>query len=231
MSNASVSGRFPLAQCVHSQGNIVPRQRHTPPKLQRACDYREQWCLKHTAHRSEFHSFEEFLHAGLLEANPRVTCFVPQPFLVRLLGKFYTPDVYVEENGKRRVIEIKPRGEFDEAKRKALVAFCALHGMTFDVISNEDIRARQNEALHWMVIVRTLRSARDLNTDRQALEVLETLRSHNGSARFSVFVDAGDREQSYLTEIALLQLLHRGIVTADLSTAPLDYDTDIVLCT
>jgi len=210
--------------------NLEPCQRATNPRFKIACDFRQQVMLKHP-YLSEFHSRHEHLHAGLLEANPDVLAYTPQPFQLYVHHARYTPDVYVVmRNGKVRVIEIKPHGEMDEAKRLAIDAFLALYNLSFEVMSNETIAEQEVQAQSWLEIVQRLARAEAMDTQTEELAVLERLTTAP-ALTVGDLVDAGARDNSYLTEIALYRLAHRGLVQMDFASDPLSYDTELSLCT
>ena len=219
---------FPEARHVSAQ-TLTPQQRPTSKELETAVDFRQQRMLKHPF-LSDFHSLAEYLHAGLLEGDPTVTSFVPQPFLLRINGKYYTPDCYFIRKGKQFVVELKPDGKFPDAKKIPLEQFLPQHGMTFLVVSNESILKQQLRATNWLEIVRILYSARMLDTESAEREVLQKI-NNNSSCQLDSIVDPGDRERTYTHEIALLRLLHRGLIRADLDTQTLDYLTEFYLCT
>ena len=232
MPSPAFDPRFEQARFVRPPKSMVPRQRHTPPKFQRQCDFRMVWALKHPAAKSEFHSLPEYLHAGLLEGDPSVSGFVPQPYLYRVNGQYYTPDCYVERNGKRLVLEIKPEGEFDDAMRIPLEQHFWLHNMEFQVLSNESIMARRLEAENWIEIVHTLYAARDIDTQANEISVLEQIHWHGETGlALGEFVDSGDRERTFRDEIALLRLLHQGMVYTDMTHSVFDYNSVIRPCT
>lgn len=211
-----------------STDTLVPFQRKTKLNFQTATDFYQQDLIKHP-YRSDFHSYAEYLHAGLLEGNPKVTCHVPQPFLFRIRQKWYTPDSYVvEDNQPRKVVELKPRGEFADDKRIPLEHFCAQHGMEFIVVSNESVYERETEALNWLEIVRCLYQGRDLSTEYQEECVFDALRA-KACCAIGDLVDPGDRETSYLTELAIYRLLHQGHLTGQLTENPLDWNTEVAL--
>jgi hypothetical protein len=85
-----------------------------------------------------FHSQSELLFAALLEGNPSVDSFTPQPFLVWVKGKRYIPDFYYVKDNQSFVIELKPKGKFDEEKRKLCEELFLQHDMNFKVIANEE---------------------------------------------------------------------------------------------
>jgi len=227
LSSSNNSQKFELAKHVR-QHNLIPQQQPTSIKLQRSCDFYQQYFIKHP-YCSDFHSRAEFLQAGLHEGNPAVSAFVPQPFRLYVFGRSYTPDCYVMEDGNRRVQELRPEAVFDEGKRMALEHFFALRGMQFEVVSNESIYDREIEAENWIDIVRTLYRARDWSTDAAELSVLDYFYAH-GECTLGDIVDVGDREGTFASEVALFRLMHRGIIQADLFNKPLDYDTGLKQC-
>ena len=209
---------------------LTPCQQQTSKSLKTACDFHQMIMIKHP-HRSDFHSFAELLHAALLEGTPSVRSFTPQPFMLRINGKCYTPDAYISHHdGRREVVELKPHGEMDEALRIPLTHYFALHDMTFEVINNESVFDRQIEAENWLEIVRNLYLARDVDTQSEEIALLEHLTLYENCA-LGDLIDSGDRERTYPIEIACLRLLHRGRLTADLAPHMLDYDTRIRQCT
>lgn len=209
--------------------SLEPVQQPTSPAFQTATDFRQQVMLKFPR-LADFHSYAEYLHAGLLEGDPHVQSYVPQPFRLRIGKRRYTPDCYVvADNQPRRVQELKPRGELPDALRVPLTHFFAQHGMRFEVIDNEAVYARATEAENWLEIVRILHQARELGTAPAEYALLERVR---GSGTFTLgdVVDPGDRARTYRDEVALFRLLHRGTLRADLTSAPLDFDTEITPC-
>jgi len=208
---------------------LEPCQQRTTPNIKTACDFRSQVMLKHP-YLSEFHSLAEHLHAGLLEGDPAVTSYVPQPFRLRVRGRQYTPDCYVAADGKpRRVLELRPGGEMPEELATPLRHFFAGFGMVFEVVNNESVIKRKTEAENWLEIIRILYLARDLSTTDAEQTVLEIL-YEKGTCTLGDLIDPGDRERTYSREIALFRLMHRGHVVGELATAPLDYDTEVMLC-
>jgi len=206
---------------------LEPRQQPTPRPLETAADFYQQHMLKHP-YRSDFHAEAERLHAGLLEGDPAVSSYVPQPFRLRVGRRRYIPDCYVLRDGQRLVRELKPEGRLDAALRDPLTAFFSQQGMCFEVLANEALFERRTEAENWLDIVQTLYVGRDFDTAAAETDVLDTLAG--GAAALGDLLDPGDRERTYLTELALFRLLHRGRVGAALADATLDYDTVFDLC-
>lgn len=217
-----------LARQVKSD-TLVPCQQITASNFKTACDFRQQWMIKHPA-LSDFHSWAEHLYAGLLEGDPNVTSYIPQPYRLRIQQRRYTPDCYiVSDNQPRRVVDLKPKGEMADEKRIPLIHFFAQYSMQFEVVSNESVYERQIEAENWLEIVTILHQARDLSTTNAEQQVLESL-YQKGGCFLGDLIDCGNREQTYLQEIGLFRLLHQGHLTAGLTTNHLDFDTEFSLC-
>lgn len=217
-----------LARLVKAD-TLEPHQQKTAPNFKTTCDFRHQCMLKHPF-LSDFHCRAEHLHAGLLEGDPAVTSYVPQPFRLRIRRRRYTPDCYVvSDNHPRRVQELRPGGEMPEDQQIPLTHFLTQYGFQFEVISNESVYEREVEAENWLEIVRILHQTRHLSTTDAEQIVLETL-YEKGPCTLGDLIDPGDRERTYFQEIALFRLMHRGLVRAALTERPLDYDTELTLC-
>ena len=221
---------FSQAALVRAE-ELIPRQRRATMRFKRSCDFYEYHTLKHP-YLSEFHSKAEYYNSGLLEGKPSVTCYVPQPFQMKLRGKWYLPDVYFVDAGRRFVQELKPKGEFPDDKRIPLEQFFALHNMEFQVVNNDDILARAMEAENWIEIVHILYASRSFDTQHIEPKVVAMVaESGEQGCILGEIVDPGDRERTFDQELALLRLLHRGLLKADLASAPLDYSTEFLICT
>ncbi|WP_152206586.1 TnsA endonuclease N-terminal domain-containing protein [Marinobacter changyiensis] len=212
-----------------STASLTPCQHKTKLNLRVATDFRVAQMLKHP-HPCEFHSIAEYYHAALLEGDPAVTQYVPQPFMLKI-GKRrrYVPDCYVVRDGQVDVVELKPRAEFDEDRRQALEAFFRIHRMRFVVIPNEAILTRRTEACNWLMILQMLVCHQDLDTTQWEQELLETVIRYGG-IRFGDRVSRSDRDSSRPQEIALLRLLHQGKLTANLANDRFGYDTELEPC-
>jgi len=208
--------------------SLAPAQMPTPLALRRAADYYRQYGVKYPGCGS-YHSYPEFLHAGLAEGTPSVTSYIPQPLRLRVSRTLYTPDCYVVDAGTVRIVELKPRGEFDTARREALTTFFALHRMQFEVIANETVLAREIEALNWWHVVRTLHSGRDLPTAELEAQLLQRILAA-GNQALGDLLDNGDRRGGMAREIALYRLLHCGLARPDWRGRRLGPDTEIAAC-
>lgn len=218
--NARAPRRLPVRA-----DSLEPVQQPTPPGLATQVDYYCCQLIKHPAGLAVFHSFAEYLHAALLEGDPAVLHLVPQPFRLRVNGRYYTPDYYVaRSDGLPEVGELKPRGEFDPALQVPLAAFFDQQGWTFKVVANETVLARQREAENWLEVVRALVIGRDIDTTVAETDVLARV-AHHGALSFGELVELGNREQTYPLELASLRLLHRGRLKADLVNAPFGLET------
>lgn len=193
-----------------------------------ATDFRVVQMLKH-APVSEFHSLAEYYHAALLEGDPTVSRYVPQPFLLMLGQRRYVPDCYLVRAGQVEVVELRPRGEVDAAWREALEAFFRRQGMRFVVVSNEAVLARAVEASNWLAIIQMLVCHRDLDTTAVEMRLLDEV-YRRGGIRLGDRILAHDRAASRTEEIALLRLVHQGRLIATLSEARLSYATQVRPC-
>lgn len=211
-------------------GSLIPNQQPTPLKLTKAADYYEQHCVKYP-HRASFHSYAEFIHALLLEADSDVAAFVPQPYCLRIGRTLYTPDIYIVREGRIIVGELKPAGRsLPDAWLYALEAYFNHQGMHFEMISNEDVLEHETLALNWLPIVQVLAEAQldgveiTFEEDELLSELLDYRRLTVGE-----LLKEGPRDDRYRRELALLRLLHQHRIEADLSEAPWDYDTVVQL--
>jgi len=213
-----------------SAGSLTPCQRKTKWDFRIATDFRIAQMLKHPT-PCEFHSIAEYYHALLLEGDPSVSRYVPQPFLLTIGKRHrrYTPDCYVVRDGKVDVVELRPRAEFDERRRQALEAFFRTHRMRFVVLENEAVLSRRCEAWNWQKIVQTLVLHQDLVTSSVERELLDDV-FRRGTVQLGDYVLHSDRASSRPQEIALLRLLHQGKVSADLAHDELGYHTELTLC-
>jgi len=204
----------------------VPRQIKTSLKLLKSTDYYEQAGLKFSG-VGQFHSRAELLHAALLEGDPKVKRYTPQPFRFRIGSKWYIPDCYVELD-KKIIRELKPNGRFDEDLQELLGTFCSLRNIKFETLSNEQVFQQECLAENWLTIIRLLSWARDVDSDEKEKEIIESMLS-NPSFCLGDVVDISDRKRTYISEIAIFRLLHRGILNADLVTKRLSFDTEFEL--
>jgi len=217
-----------LARLVKTD-TLTPCQQKTRPNFKTACDFRQKHMIKHPF-LSDFHCWAEYLHAGLLEGDPTVTSYIPQPYLLRIRQTWYTPDNYVVRSSQpRQIEELKPKGEMPEDKQIPLTHYFAQQGFKFVVISNESVYERQIEAENWLEIVTILHQSKNFDTADAEEILLESLYKKNNSCTLGDLIDPGDRERTYMQEIAMFRLLHQGHLIGTLSETALDYDTGISL--
>lgn len=209
------------------QNQLVPMQQPTHLKLTKRTDYYEQRCVKYPG-RACFHCYAEFIHALLLETDPEVTSFVPQPYQMEVNRKPYIPDVYVVRNGRIQILELKPRAEFETEKQLPLQAFFLQYSMNFVVLANESVLEQEQLALHWLPIVQVLSDAyvHGIDTFEREQRLFNTARLENSTTVGELLGDT-PRSERYLSELALYRLLHRHDLHCDLSAAPLDYETEV----
>lgn len=209
--------------------SLIPCQQPTRLGLKKACSLHTQVMIKHP-HLSFFHSYAELLYAGLLEGDPTVISYTPQPYKLWLKRKPYIPDVYIARSDSLpTVVELKPRGEMDEHKVALLTRYFDEYNMRFIVASNEECFDRHTEAANWLEICRNLHLARDMDTQAEELALLEKL-AINEELTLDEIIDRGDRERTYYQEIACFRCLHRGRIQTDLTRGPLDFDNVFTRC-
>ncbi|WP_444993909.1 hypothetical protein [Aliikangiella sp. IMCC44359] len=208
--------------------NLIPTQQLSARKLLRKADCYQQKFIKFP-HIGIFHSYAELLHAALLESDNEVKSFVPQPFLFRIGKRRYPPDCYYVKNGERFIIELKPGGELPDDTRIPKEKFCALENITFKVISNESILDREQLALNWLKIIRTLNSAIDIDSHDQELQIMDTLFEVN-ECELEDIVCKGDRLGQSTVEVGLFRLAHKGFIKLELEKVRLGYSTVVRLC-
>lgn len=218
-----------LTTSARAEGGVLqPRQQPTPLSLKRSTNYFAQRMIK-CSERCRFHSLAELYYAALLEGNPLVEYFCPQPFLFYVNGERYIPDVYVVKNGRRLVIEIRSKKRFSEHKRTALDSYLSLRNIQFDVISNDSIYEQEITAQNWLTILRHMLSGQDIDTDGAETELIEALQLAPSMA-FGDIVDVGHRQATERNELAVYRLFYQGIVETNLETSFLSYDSELVLC-
>lgn len=206
--------------------SLTPCQQTTARDFRTAADFRVAQMLKHQP-PSEFHSLAEYFHAALLEGDPTVSHYVPQPFVLKIGKEHYKPDCYVVRDHRVDVVELKPRAKFDPQKRRTLEAFFRDHHMQFSVLANEAVLARRLEACNWLTIVQMLVLHRDVDTwvDEQAI-LDQVFRAGGGC--IGDWVLAKDRSATRVQEIALFRLLHQGKLKADMTDHRLSFETEVL---
>lgn len=209
--------------------NIFPaKQCDTSRDFSRSCDCYYQRFMKFPL-IGVFHSHAELLHAALLEANHEVISFVPQPFKLHVNGKRYIPDCFIAYKNKHEVIELKPRGEFDDDKKIPLQErFKNEYGYEFKVISNESVFEEEVKANNWLFIIRTLSNVDEISTTNQEQDLLEKF-FHKPKQQLGDVVKLNNRMNAYLDELALFRLIHKGKLNIS-NEKQLDLDTEVTSC-
>jgi len=204
---------------------LTPQQQPTNPKLKKATNLLCQWFPKHPADISVCHSLAEYLYCCLLEGEPDVVGFVPQPFIIWVGNRRYTPDIYIaRRNGLCLVQELKPENQLPLPAQSALERFFERQGMVFETITNEEVFEREAEARHWLHIVQILLRFQSLDTRDREQDILEYLLSH-GDTCVGDILPPTNATPAPLIEVALLRLLHQGVVSTDLTQSPLNFDS------
>lgn len=215
-------------QSVTSDTLFPVQQVRYASKILRSADCYQQRFIKF-AGIGIFHSYSEFLHASLLEADPDISTFTPQPLSLLIKGRRYVPDCYYVKSGKRYVVELKPLGEFNEELQIPLESFFDYHNIKFEVISNESILENEVLALNWLHIIRTLISAGLEDTEAEEIRLWEEFLLENHKTIGDI-ISIGNRINGRAREISLFRLIHRGKLKIDFSDREIRLDTEVFLC-
>ncbi len=210
--------------------SLLPAQQPSSRQILTAADTYQQRFVKYPL-LGTFHSYAEFIHALLLEANAEVRSFIPQPFLLWVNGRRYIPDCYVAQTSGVAVIELKARGEMLNPSPDLVRRFFEWEGMGFEVLDNEIVLAREMEALHWLRLIQVMVVADQYHLDTRAEEneLLQACAMH-GTLALGDLISPRRHELQYQQEVALYRLLHQHRLETDLVHRPLDYDSEIRLC-
>ncbi|MDX1474266.1 MAG: TnsA endonuclease N-terminal domain-containing protein [Reinekea sp.] len=236
MSNAvttrSLSG--PLCCGMVQRDCRFPRQHIAKRGFQKSVNWFEQQFHKHKD-VCVFHSLWELYYGVLLEIDPKVTAFVPQPFLFQI-GKFrYTPDFHLERQGHIYIVEIKRDQELNEDGQwnrkhitQSMFDYCAVQGWTFKVIANSWLKKQQILVERWLPIIRCLQHHKELITDQQEITLLTQL---NAVSHYQLqdVINPMDRKNSLPMEIALYRLALRGQISLDIQHTALSPQSRIML--
>jgi hypothetical protein len=211
-----------------SAGSLVPQQHFASIGFLKSADIYIQQFIKYSVSLSYFHSYQEFLHAALLESDKDVERFVPQPFKLRVGSRRYTPDCFYTRKGKRYVVEIKPEGQFPDHMKIPLEEFFSRKGMHFLVVSNESILLKESKALDWLDMVQLMVLYKDVNTDYEEGAAWELFARHP-SLHFLDFIQFSSTEPDQRRLLALYRMAHAGVIKIN-HEVRLGPNTEVELC-
>ena len=214
-----------------SSNSLLPIQQTSfASKILRSADSYQQRFIKFSD-IGIFHSYSELLHASILESDPEISTFTPQPFSLLIKGRRrYVPDCYFVKSGKRYVVELKPLGQFDEELKIPLELFFDYNDIKFQVISNESVLEREVFALNWLNIVRTLINAKLEDTEAEEVRLWEKFLMEPQKTIGDI-VSIGNRIDGRAREIAMFRLVHRGKLKIDFDNREIGLDTEVSLWT
>jgi len=208
---------------------LVPEQRSkVASKILRSADCYQQKFIKFDD-IGIFHSYSELLHAALLEADSSVSTFTPQPYSLQVGKRRYIPDCYYLKSGKRFVVELKPRGEFNNALKIPLEDYFNRENINFIVVSNESVLDKEIIALNWLKIIRTLISAQDEDTTVEEYRIWDCFLL-NPKQSVGDIISSGNRIYNREKEIALFRLIHKGKLSIHFNDLDLSYQSEVKLC-
>lgn len=203
---------------------LIPVEHATSLKLLKAADTYQQIFIKYPK-CGIFHSYAELLHAALLESDPNVETFIPQPFRFRVGSAPYIPDCFLVKNGQRIVRELRSNGTFPDNWKEALHEFLSQYEMSFEIINNDEIYSREVEALNWLQIIQTIASGRSQDTSTLEKDVCFEI-ARAGSLALIEIISETDDFMQFSKLLSLYRLLHKGKITANLSVDPIHYNTE-----
>lgn len=174
------------------------------------------------------HSLAELQKMALLEADKKVTSFVPQPFMLRVGKRRYVPDCFYERKGKKYVIELKPKGTDFDHIAEPVKKFLKSKNITYSVVSNESVYEQSILAENWLYIVRTLNTSETVDTDLAENELRDEL--YDGPLTIEQILSLGDRLDSSTREVAMFRMAWRGQIEMDLCETSISADTEVKLC-
>lgn len=159
---------------------MVPNQRPISLGRKISLNLHQRWMPGHSAQVSRFESRAELYYAAILEADPEVKRYVPQPFDLRLNppvgGKnSYRPDFYVQKtDGSEHVYEVTTAQKAAGRPVQQATEILEKHGMTYELVLTEAIYARSIEAENWLLICQYVSL---FNADPSTEQVIDLIRS------------------------------------------------------
>lgn len=210
--------------------SLIPQQRETPMGFRTACDFRQQFMIK-APFLCQYHSYAESLYAALLESDPRVASYTPQPFLLTIGRGRYTPDFFVTRHNKpARVIELKAaKSQMSEEKIQALSAFFEQEiGARFKVVQNQAVYEKQVLAENWLRICRRLHLGRFLDTRNLEEQIMTSALTHPGSTLWDL-IRPHSAGALFEREIAVLRRVHKGDLKINLTEVAIHFDMEVTL--
>ena len=173
---------------------------------------------------AECHSYAELLYLALLEFDPHITSFTPQPKKLKINGRRYIPDCFYVRNGERCYVELKPRGELDSSLQLPIQEYAKRRQCKFEVVANETVLEHETKAKNNLHMLRVLLSSTEEETDSVEDELLSLLFT-NRSMEIADIIDRDDRIGNREKEIALYRLVHKGLVLIDTQDEMIGYRT------
>ena len=206
-----------------------PEQVPTLLPVRRQIDCHDQQCVKFKG-VGVFHSRAQLLYSAIMEGTASVIHYVPRPFTFNAFGRRYTPSFFVNENNHKYVRELGSRPCGNAEWLAAVEKYCDFNSHTFEVIPSEWVFERQQLAENWLTIVRMLARNADHFTEPIEQLILLDYLSPDGSS-FGDLVRLTKTDNKHFVELAVLRLVHRGVISTDLQHRHLSYDTEMKLCT
>lgn len=204
---------------------VAPETVSNDFKIRKRANCYQRKFSKASHERMTYHSLEECYQAALLEIDPSVKSFTPQPKQYGTFGNRYIPDFYyITRTGEEFVLELKPNGVLAENYRRPMERIAEREGFTFLVVDKADVKKEEILAVNSMHIANVLNPVGYLDT-RYIEEELQRKLLAEGSFKFDDVVFAENRVGRQHYEIALFKLLCRGKLQMELKTKRISFDS------
>lgn len=175
----------------------------------------------------EFHSYAEYLAAGVLELSPQVKNYVPQPFRFRVGSQFYIPDFWVfDKSHSVEVWELKPNAELGTPWEDEIKEFCAKNQVSFIVKANEEFTGQEQAALNSWRIIDFRKQYSDIPVQKIDEEIMIQLLSKEKLTLQDLSLKSNKQETNYL--IGIVDAIIAGELGIDLHN-PLTFETKVWL--
>ncbi len=186
-----------------------------------------QQMVKHAECVSEFHSENELLYAGILESDPCVVRYVPQPFEIKIPGrdKPYVPDFYISyKNGSGIVAEVTTASHSKGRPKEFMQRRLKAERMEYSLVLTETIWDQETLARNWLFIVQLICSGSATDTSAQEKQIRKALQVEQ---RLSIFqlLDFLQSSPYHCVLTGLARMLHRNELIADFENSPIGLST------
>lgn len=186
-------------------------------------------CLKFP-HLGYYMGLDALYLMYLIEGDPSHAMLIPRPFLWNFGRKTIIPTLYTSGTLGRRLYMIADKEVESPPLLTAVTQYLDLQDIQLETVTTESILTRGQEARNWHVVVNALLAAKTIETGHAERKIWDVCLSSEEDLTIGRFVDAGDRDGTYIAEIALLRLIYRHKLHIDFTQNPIDYSSSISPC-